>query len=65
MLNNKEEILGRTDHLLSFDMTWTTWKMTRSQFVCLRVYAAVTFLPSRYLAAIKGYTYKHTDGTDV
>jgi hypothetical protein len=36
-LNNKQAVLGRTDHLLSFDMTWTTSKMTRSQFVYLRV----------------------------
>jgi hypothetical protein len=60
--NNKHEVLGRTNRLLSFDM-WTTQKMmcpTILLLLCVFV-AMATFLLSPCLAKVEGYTYRHTD----
>jgi hypothetical protein len=59
-LNNKQEVLGRSNRLLSFDMTRTSICL----FACVFV-KAVTFLPSRYLATVKGYIYRQTEGSDL
>jgi hypothetical protein len=53
----KTEVLGGTDHLLSFGMTRITWKTMHPKFsvvACLFV-GAVTLLPSRCLATIERY----------
>jgi hypothetical protein len=45
VLVKKQEVLGRTNLLLSFDTTRTAYKMTRPTTLLLRVFiAAVTFL---------------------
>jgi hypothetical protein len=60
--NNKQEVLGRTNHLLSFDM-WTTQKMLQPTILLLLcVFVAVsTFLLSPCLAKVEGCTYRQTD----
>jgi hypothetical protein len=59
---SKHEVLGRTNHLLSSESTWTSYK-TRGPTILLllRVFvAAASFLPSRCLATIGRHTYSHT-----
>jgi hypothetical protein len=48
----KQQVLGRTSHLNSFDVTWTVYKRTRPTILLLfRAFvAAVGFLPSSHLA---------------
>jgi hypothetical protein len=60
-MNFIQEVLERTNRLLSFDTTWTAQKTTSpTVLLLLRVFvAAVTFLPIRCLATIGGYTYRH------
>jgi hypothetical protein len=59
----KQIVLGRTNRLLSFDTTRTEERTTLPAILLfLRVFAAaVMILPSRCLATITRYTYRHTD----
>jgi hypothetical protein len=58
----KTKILGRTNHLLLFDVTWNTENYASSSSVVAYVFvAALMFLLSHCLAMIMGYTYRHTD----
>jgi hypothetical protein len=51
-----QEVLGRTDDLLSFDTTWTAQKTTTPEFSV----AAGTSLTSSFLATIEGHTDRPT-----
>jgi hypothetical protein len=60
----KQEVLGRTNRLLSFDTTRTTTEndaSNNSSIVAFGFVGAVTFLPSRCLETIEGYTCRHKD----
>jgi hypothetical protein len=61
-LTFKQEVLGRTNRLLFLIRHGPHWNRRVQQFlyccVCIR---SVTFLPSRCLATIGGYTDTHTD----
>jgi hypothetical protein len=59
-----KEVLHRTSRLPLFDKARSTQKTTRPNFVSIvaRVFlSAVTFLRSRCLAMIGGYTCRYTD----
>jgi hypothetical protein len=57
----KQEVLGRTDSLISLVTTRTVWETTRATIILLlHVFVeAVKFLPSRCLATIMEYIYRH------
>jgi hypothetical protein len=54
----KQEVLRRTNGLLSFNMTRTAEETKRPTIL---LFAALTSLPNRCLAAIRGYIYRHID----
>jgi hypothetical protein len=60
---SKDKVLGRTDRLLSwYDTDRIENDASNNSPIAACVFvAAVTSLPSRYLATIGGYTYRHTD----
>jgi hypothetical protein len=66
---NKQEVLGTTNRLFSFFLRYDTGRIENDAFnnfsvgACVFV-AAVTFLPSRCLATIRGYTYRRTDSSE-
>jgi hypothetical protein len=73
-LKKKQEVLGRTNRLLSLIRHGPRWtERVQYFFYCVVFFTAVTFLPSRCLATIRGflrnrclatiggYTYRHTD----
>jgi hypothetical protein len=59
----KQEVLGRTNRLLSFDTTRDHVEDEKSKNSS--IVAAVTFLRSRCLATIVGYKCRQTDGRDL
>jgi hypothetical protein len=73
--SEKQEVVGRTNRLLSLIRHGPHWKRSVQQFfyccVCIRYRGNVStepfssndrgILPSRCLATIRGYTYRHTD----
>jgi hypothetical protein len=75
--NNEQEVLGRANLLLSLIRHGPHWKQLVQQLlyrcVCIRYRGNVSTTPlpsndmgiftepSRYLATLRGYTYRHTD----
>jgi hypothetical protein len=57
----KQYVLGRNNSLYSIDTTRTAEKTMRSIILLIVFVAAVTFSPSRCVATIVEYTYRHTD----
>jgi hypothetical protein len=59
----KQEVLGRTNCLLSLIWHGPQWKRRVQQFLCgcVRIRYCGNLLPSRCLATIRGYTYRRTD----
>jgi hypothetical protein len=64
----EQEGLGRTNCLLP--LTWhgphRKWRIQQFFYCCVCVFVtAVKFLPSRCLAMLGGYTYRHTDWWEI